>query len=108
MANGEVHGDAATERVPENERRRDRKTSHDARNVVGELQDIRVGSFQRRSEREAGQIDDMHRPAEVPKRSDLRSEPAPVGGDPRKNDRVRWCAATPGRDAEAVSLARGY
>jgi len=42
MADGEVHRDAAAERVAENERRRDREPCDDPRDVVGELTHIRV------------------------------------------------------------------
>ena len=83
VADGEVHRDAAAERVAENKGRRDLKTSHNARDVVGELDDIRVGRFESRSEREPGQIDDMDGPSQTAKGPNLWREPAPVGGDPR-------------------------
>jgi hypothetical protein len=104
----EVHGDAPAERVAENQGRRDPKAGHGARDVVGELRDVRVGRLQRRAKREAGQIDHMHRPAKMAKGADLGRERAPVGGDPRKDDRVRRCAAAPTRHAEAVSITRGH
>src|SRR5256885_14184778 len=100
MADGEMHGDAAAERVAENERRRDREPGDDARDVVGELTNIRVRRLQRGAEREPRQVDDVNGPAQVSEGPDLRREPSPVGGDTGQNDRVRWCAAAPGGNAE--------
>jgi hypothetical protein len=108
VTNGEVHRNAAAERVAQDERGRDLKTRHDARDVIGELDDIGVGRFERWPERETGEIDDVDGPSQAAQGPDLRRERAPVGGDSRKDDRVRWCAAAPGRHAEAVSLTRGH
>ena len=96
MANREVHRDAAAERVAENERRRDRKARQHARNVIGELRNRRVRRPERRREREAGEIDDVDGPSQAAKRPDLGRESAPVSGNSRKNDCMRWCAAAPG------------
>ena len=102
-----MHRDTAAERVPENERGRDPKARQHPRNVIGELHDGRVGGPERRRERKAGEIDDVNGPSQAPKGPDLWCEPAPVSGDSGKNDGVRSCAATPGRDAEAVPITRG-
>ena len=119
MTHGEVHRDATAERVAQEERGRDLKIRDDARHVIGELYDVRVRCFERRRQGESGEVDDVDGPAQPAESSDLWREPAPVGGDSRKNHGMGSCAAapgggppdgegSPGRHAEAVSLARGH
>src|SRR5439155_916099 len=90
-----------------------------ARAMTHELYDVRVRCFERRRQGESGEVDDVDGPAQPAESSDLWREPAPVGGDSRKNHGMGSCAAapgggppdgegSPGRHAEAVSLARGH
>src|SRR6184192_692768 len=107
-ADGEVHRDAATERVSKDERGRDPELRDDTGDVLGKLDDVRVGGFERGPDCEAGKVDDVDGPSQPAESPDLWRQRAPVGGDSRKDDGMRCCAAAPGRDAEAVSLTRGH
>ena len=108
VTHGEVHRDAAAERVAEEKRGRDLKARDDARHVIGELHDVRVRCLEGGPQGESGEVDDVDGPAQPAEGPDLWREAPPVGGDSRKNHGMRSCPAAPGRDAEAVSVTRGY
>jgi hypothetical protein len=79
MAHREMQRDPATQRMPEDESGREREARDDARDVVGELRDRRIGRPERRRQREAREVDDVDRQSEAAECPDLRRECAPVG-----------------------------